>query len=111
MYAQVTTDRISASRGASNQVVNVELTGTPGSVGLRVKGSDAFRQRIEAELELLRASPSARQMLAEFDRATANGNTLTIRTLVNVEKGPAPSIGGNIRCRHAASRLFPAQRI
>lgn len=97
IYAQRATDSVSAARSASNQVVNVDLTGTPGSVGLRVEGSDAFRQRVEAEVEFLRASPSGRQMLAEFDQAAANGNTVTIRELANEENGYALSSGGEIR--------------
>ena len=99
VYAQSGTDRISAARGASNTVVNVDLTGTPGSVGVRVEGSDAFRQRVESDIEFLRSSPNGRGMLAEFDAAAARGNTVTIRELANEQNGFASSRGDEIDSR------------
>lgn len=97
VYAQTGVDRISASRGATNTVVNVDLTGTPGSVGVRVEGSDSFRQRVEADIEMLRSSPNGQKMLSEFDAAASRGNTVTIRELSNEENGYAMSSGGEIR--------------
>ena len=99
VYAQTGVDQVSASRGARNTVVNVDLTGTPGSVGVRVEGSDAFRQRVESDIEFLRASPNGRQMLAEFDAAAARGHTVTIRELANEENGYAMSSGDEIDSR------------
>lgn len=93
VYAQPTTDTIGAADGARNTVVNVVLTGTPGTQGVRVEGSDAFRQRVEADIEMLRSSPNGRQMLAEFDAAAADGNTVTIRELANEQNGFAQTLG------------------
>lgn len=74
--------------GADTTVVNVDLRGTPGA-SIKVEGSDAFVQRVEADLAMLRSSPVGRQMLAEFDRAAAqeNANSLTIRELANEDNG------------------------
>ncbi len=96
VYAQQATDKIGAADGARNTVINVALTGTPGTQGVRVEGSDAFRQRVEADIEMLRSSPNGRRMLAEFDAAAANGNTVTIRELANEQNGFARSSGGQI---------------
>ncbi len=96
VYAQATSDRVSAADGARNTVVNIELSGTPGSQGVSVQGSDAFRQRVEADIEFLRSSPNGQQMLAEFDAAAAQGNTVTIVELQNEQNGFASSSGGEI---------------
>ncbi len=87
IYGQQGTDAFSAARGASNQVVNVDLTGSPGSKGLKIEGSDAFKQRVQADIDMLSASPVGRRMLAEYDKAAANGNTVTIRELANEDNG------------------------
>lgn len=87
VYAQQGVDSVSSSRGASAQVVNVDLTGTPGAKGLKIEGSPEFVQRVQADIDMLRASPVGRQMLAEYDRAAANGNTVTIRELANEDNG------------------------
>ncbi len=89
VYAQQGIDTITSSRGASVQVVNVDLAGSPGAKGVRVEGSPEFVQRVQADIDLLRASPAGRQMLAEFDRTAANGNSVTIRELANEENGYA----------------------
>ncbi len=96
VYAQTGIDQISASQGAKNTVVNVDLTGTPGATGIRVEGSDGFRQRVESDLEFFRSSPNGRQMLAEFDAAASRGNTVTIRELSNEQNGYAMSSGDEI---------------
>lgn len=96
IYAQRVGDTLSAADGASNQVVNVELNSGLGLKGVRVEGSEAFRQRIEDDLAFLRSSPSGQRMLAEFDRAAAQGNTVTIRELQNEQNGFALSAGGTI---------------
>lgn len=87
VYAQQGSDTFSAAGGASNQVVNVDLTGSPGSKGLKIEGSAAFVQRVQADIDFLQASPVGRQMLAEYDKAAANGNSVTIRELANEDNG------------------------
>lgn len=97
VYAQADIDTLAAGKGASNQVVNVDLTGSPGAKGVKLEGSPAFVQRVQADLDFLQASPVGRQMLAEFDRAAANGNSVTIRELSNEENGytmPDVAAGG-----------------
>lgn len=97
VYAQQNVDTFTAAKGASNQVVNVDLTGSPGSKGVKLEGSPAFVQRVQADLDMLQSSPAGRQMLAEFDRAAANGNSVTIRELANEENGytmPDVATGG-----------------
>ncbi|MDY4299179.1 M91 family zinc metallopeptidase [Pseudomonas salmasensis] len=55
---------------------------TPSDAGQRafsIVGSDAFKQRVEDDLELLRASPAGRVMLEEMDKAAdRNGAPVTI---------------------------------
>lgn len=87
VYAQQGVDTFSASKGASNQIVNVDLTGSPGAKGLKIEGSPAFVQRVQADIDFLKSSPAGRQMLAEYDKAAANGNTVTIRELANEDNG------------------------
>jgi hypothetical protein len=99
IYAQTATDKASAAQGASNNVVNVDLTGTPGSKGLKIEGSPEFVQRVSADIEMLRSSPTGRQMLAEYDKAAANGNTVTIRELQNEDNGFTQSQGGELSSR------------
>jgi Ca2+-binding RTX toxin-like protein len=55
------------TNGIKNTVVNVELKGNPGGASVVVNGSDEFRERVEADLEMLRSSPLGREMLTAFD--------------------------------------------
>lgn len=87
VYAQQGIDSVRSSCGASAQVVNVDLTGTPGAKGLKIEGSPEFVQRVQADIDMLASSPVGRQMLAEYDRAAENGNTVTLRELVNEDNG------------------------
>ena len=82
LYVQAD-DAVQASgEGISNAVVTVELKGNPGGTGVRVTGSAEFRERVEADLEMLRSSPVGRQMLTSFDEAQADdGVTVTIQQL------------------------------
>lgn len=95
---QIYAEGIDAVRFAAGQqdtgqvVVNVEIDPTLGQ-SLTVEGSDAFRQRVEAELEFLRSSPNGQQMLAQFDAAAQQGNTVTIRELANEQNGYAQTLG------------------
>jgi len=76
--------------GINNTVVTVELKGNPGGTGVIVTGSDEFRERVEADLEMLRSSPTGRQMLTSFDEAQQNdGVTVTIQELPNENNGYA----------------------
>lgn len=95
VYAQQIGDRISAATGASNTVVNVEIASDAGLKGVTVEGSSGFRQRVEAELDFLRASPNGQRMLAEFDAASARGNTVTIKELANEQNGFAQTFSND----------------
>ncbi|MGH8032580.1 MAG: M91 family zinc metallopeptidase [Luteimonas sp.] len=95
VYSAGVGDRITGSGNADPSVVNVVLNSSAGLSGVRLEGSDAFVQRVEADLELLRASPNGQQMLAEFDSAAARGNIVTIRELQNVDNGYAQSVPGS----------------
>ena len=70
-----TTQATNARRNIRNTVVEVALTGTPGGTSVVVNGSAEFRERVEADLEMLRSSPLGRQMLTSFD---TSGRTVTI---------------------------------
>ncbi|MDH5824754.1 M91 family zinc metallopeptidase [Luteimonas sp. RD2P54] len=89
VYAQAS-DLINAATGATPTVVNVVIDADVGNRGITVTGSDAFRQRVEADMEFLRSSPNGQRMLAEFDAAAeAKGNTVTIKELANEQNGYA----------------------
>src|SRR5699024_8134416 len=94
VYSQAS-DLVNALDGARPTVVNVEIDPDVGH-SIEVTGSDAFRQRVEAEMEFLRASPNGQQMLAEFDQAAeAKGNTVTIKELANEQNGYAQTFSGD----------------
>src|SRR3546814_1058998 len=88
-------DKLTGTGTADPNVVNVVLNSDAGLKGVKLEGSEAFVQRVEADLEMLRASPNGQQMLAEFDKSAANGNIVTIRELQNVDNGYAQSVGGS----------------
>lgn len=98
VYAQTGVDNITAVTGARNDVVNVDMTQTTGS-SVTVTGSDAFRQRVEADLEMMRGSPNGRQMLDALDRAAdpvnGKGNSVTINELQNETNGFASPVTPN----------------
>jgi hypothetical protein len=92
-------DRVAKNAGTT--IVNVELVGTPGSRSVRIEGSPEFVQRVTADIEFLRSSPTGRQMLEGFDRAfdasrspTNDGNTVTIRELTEEDNGFAAPADG-----------------
>ncbi len=88
VYAEVG-DLVNAATGAKPTVVNVAIDANVGHT-IKVEGSDAFVQRIQAELDFLRASPVGQQMLAEFDKAAdVKGNVVTIKELANEQNGYA----------------------
>jgi len=90
IYAQ-TGDTVQKNEGGiNNTVVTVELKGNPGGTGVMVTGSDEFRERVEADLEMLRSSPVGRQMLTGFDDAQKSDSvTVTIQELPNENNGYA----------------------
>ena len=88
VYAEAT-DLINAATGARPTVVNVEIDPNVGGT-VKIEGSEAFVQRVQADIEFLRSSPVGQQMLAEFDKtAQAKGNTVTIKELANEQNGYA----------------------
>lgn len=95
IYAQsVDQVNFAAGQGDTSQVVvNVAIDPRLGTRGVTVEGSDAFRQRVEGEIDFLRSSPNGQQMLAQFDAAAAKGNTVTIRELANEQNGYAQTLG------------------
>ncbi len=95
IYAQSADQvRFAAGQGDTSQVVvNVAIDPRLGTRGVTVEGSDAFRQRVEAEIDFLRSSPNGQQMLAAFDAASAKGNTVVIRELANEQNGYAQTLG------------------
>lgn len=95
VYAAGIGDKLTGVGNADPNVVNVVLNSDSGVKGVRIEGSDAFVQRVEADIEMLRSSPNGQQMLAEFDKAAANGNVVTIRELQNVDNGYAQSVAGS----------------
>ena len=95
VYAAGVDDKIAGNADGDPNVVNVVLNSEAGIKGVKVEGSEAFMQRVQADIELLRASPDGQKMLAEFDKAGANGNVVTIRELQNVDNGYAQSVPGS----------------
>ena len=97
IYAQ-SADAVRFANGQRDDgqvVMNVEIASDAGLKGVKVEGSDAFRQRVEAELDFLRASPNGQQMLAAFDAASARGNTVTIQELANEQNGFAQTFSND----------------
>ncbi len=68
LYMQTAQDKTLLAGGATNKVVNVELIGNPGEVSVKIEGSDEFKERVEADLEFYRSSPTGRAMLESFDQ-------------------------------------------
>ncbi|MCD9029668.1 hypothetical protein LDO26_15855 [Luteimonas sp. BDR2-5] len=127
VYAEVS-DIINAATGTKPTVVNVEIDNSVGDRGISVKGSEAFMQRMQSELDFLRASPNGQQMLAEFDKAAeAKGNVVTIQELSNEDNGYAqtfsrdadiingrPGAGGDVTISYNPSfhmDAFPAPSV
>src|SRR5690606_29000842 len=107
IYAQEGEDTITigqyADRGnTSNVVVNVVVSDVQG-VTIDPNASDAFRQRVEADLDLMRASPMGQQLLADLqDAADNSGNTVTLTELQNEQNGFA-AFGSNWQDAFATS--------
>ncbi|MGO1072507.1 M91 family zinc metallopeptidase [Lysobacter sp. CA199] len=105
VYGQTGEDTVTAARGARNDRVQVDMSGAiGGSVTLQAGSSDAFRQRAEADLDMMRSSPNGRQMLSELDRiadpATGTGHRATLAELqneMNGYAGPPPTADAFLR--------------
>lgn len=88
VYAEVG-DLVNAATNARPTVVNVAIDANAGHT-IRIEGSEGFVQRVQSELDFLRASPVGQQMLAEFDKAAdVKGNVVTIKELANEQNGYA----------------------
>lgn len=93
-------DAINAATGTRPTVVNVAIDASVGHT-IKVVGSESFVQRVQAELDFLRASPVGQQMLAEFDAAAAaKGNLLTIKELANEHNGYAQTFSNDADIRN-----------
>lgn len=80
------TDTVYAERGdhrsGAEQVVTVEIKDL--GQDIRIEGSDEFKERVQADLDMLRSSPRGQEMLAAMDEIHAGSdggddNTLTIK--------------------------------
>jgi hypothetical protein len=92
VYGQSDSNTIAAATGASNDRRDVAASATLGS-SIVIEGDDAFKQRVEADLDLLRSSPEGRQMLTALDEAAARGNAVTIRDTHGLRSNSVDSPG------------------
>ncbi|MBX9401510.1 hypothetical protein K4L06_09310 [Lysobacter sp. BMK333-48F3] len=98
VYGQSGEDTVTAVRGARNNQVEVDMSTNVGaSVTVAAGSSDAFRQRVEADLDMLRSSNNGREMLSELDRnanpGVGTGHSVSITELGNEMNGFAgPSL-------------------
>jgi hypothetical protein len=88
VYGQATQDTITAGAGATNAVTEVNQARAPGST-IVVTGSPEFRERVEADLEMMRSSPEGRALLTQLDAAAnaRGGHNVTIRELTHEHNG------------------------
>ncbi len=93
VYGQTGTNTVTADPGASNERKEVAANATLGST-IKIEGDDAFKQRVEADLDIMRSSPQGREMLAAIDAAAARGNEVTIRDNHGSRSNSVDSPGG-----------------
>lgn len=91
VYAQTAEDSVTIGQYAdtgstSNVVVNVVVSNVQG-VTVDSGSSAAFQQRVNADLDMLRASPSGQQLLTALEVSGHTGNPTTIRELQNEQNG------------------------
>lgn len=91
VYAQQGEDTITIGQYAdtgttSNVVVNVVVSNAQG-VTVDPNSSSAFQQRVNADLDMLRASPNGQQLLAALEASGHGGNPTTITELQNEQNG------------------------
>lgn len=89
IYAQKDDTVEKNSKDVRNTVVTVQLKGNPGGTGVVVSGSDEFKERVEADLEMLRSSPTGRKMLTSFDQAQKKSSVGVTITETNDYNGYA----------------------
>lgn len=77
----------SKAKGVKNTVIVIDLTIKPGT-SVVVKGSDEFKERVEADIEMLRSSETGRKMLTALD---GSKKTVTIEKF-NGANGGADSV-------------------
>lgn len=87
----------SKEKGVKNSVVIVELKGNPGGTGVSIVGTDEFKERVEADLEMLRSTPKGREMLQSYDDANnattvkdASGNITKKGVTVTIKEETSP---------------------
>lgn len=107
VYGRSGEDTITAAKGAGNKIVDPGAYDPNLGSSIVIVGSDEFRQRVEADIEMLRNSPQGRQMLAALDQAadpvTGKGNAVTISELQNVTNGTAGLFTADTYLREDAS--------
>lgn len=74
----------SSAKGVKNTVVTVDLSKAIGSKVI-VSGTPEFKERVEADIEMLRSSETGRKMLGGMDNS---GKTLTIVQYDSLAKAP-----------------------
>lgn len=74
----------------TEQVVTIEIKDL--GMDIRIEGSEEFRERVQADLDMLRSSPAGQQMLTEIDAIGARGDGGNDRSLTIVE---SPEDKGN----------------
>ncbi len=89
IFSQADDTDDSKTKGVKNTVVTVDLSKAIGT-NIVVNGSDEFKERIEADLEMLRGSQVGRQMLEGFDNSK---HTVTIEEF-NDQNGRAFATNG-----------------
>jgi Ca2+-binding RTX toxin-like protein len=89
IFSQTDDTDDSKKKGVNNTVVTVDLSKAIGS-NFVINGSDEFKQRMEADLEMLRSSVVGRKMLEGID---GSGKTVTIEQF-DVQNGTASSRNG-----------------
>ncbi len=82
IYSQTDDSILKSPKSGRNTVVTVELKGNPGGTSVLINGSAEFRERVEADLEMMRSSPVGRQMLEGFDDSFKKDKvTVTLQSL------------------------------
>ena len=67
VYAQTDDDVDRVMGESTSRVITIDLSGLPGDSALRIEGSPRFQQRMLADLDMLRSSPTGRGMLLALD--------------------------------------------
>lgn len=86
-YGGTGADTSYAERGdhhdGTERVVTIEIRDL--GMDIRIEGSAEFQERVQADLDMLRASPAGQEMLAELDAIYASGDGGDDRSLTIVE--------------------------